>query len=93
LDTEPNPYRRQNRFYKATRIVDRIENMGLHLFNVRNMSPKYRAKISAEAGFPAPSEETWDCVIDLFSKRVVSPLVLKAAALSTGSACTPLRLY
>lgn len=91
--TEPNPYRRQNRFYKAVRIVDRIEQLGLHLFNVKNMSIKYRAKIANEAGFPAPSEETWDNVIDLYSKRVVSPLVLKAAARNTGSACTPLRLY
>ena len=90
---EPNPYRRQNRFYKAVRIVDRIEELGLALFNVKNMSVKYRAKITNEAGFPAPSDETWDYVIDLFSKRVVSPLVLKAAAQNTGSACTPLRLY
>ena len=89
---ETNPYRRQNRFYKAVKIVDTVEEMGLRPFNLQTMTIKQRVQISTRAGFPAPSEETWDYVIDLFSKRVVSPLVQKAAALSIGSACTPLRL-
>lgn len=92
LETEPNPYRRQNRFFKAVKIVDRIEELGLRQFTVRNMDKKNRIRLSDQAGFPAPSEATWDVVVDLFSKRVVSPLVLKAAARSIGSACTPLRL-
>jgi len=91
LETEPNPYRRQNRFFKAVKIVDRIEELGLKTFTVRNMDKKNRIKLAGQAGFPAPSEKTWDVVVDLFSKRVVSPLVLKAAAQSIGSACTPLR--
>lgn len=90
--TETNPYRRQNRFYKAVKIVDAIEEIGLRLFNLQSMTIKQRVQISAQAGFPAPSEETWDYVIDLFSKRVVRPLVRKVAARSIGSACTPLQL-
>lgn len=89
LETEPNPYKRQNRFLKAVKIVDTIEELGLKLFTVRNMDVKNKIKLANRAGFPAPSQDTWDYVIELFSKRVVSPLVLKAAALSTGSACTP----
>ena len=57
------------------------------------MNPKNKARLAAEAGFPAPSQETWESVIDLFAKRVVDPLARKAAPLSIGSACTPLRLY
>lgn len=91
METETNPYKRQNRFFKAVKIVDRIEELGLKPFMVRNMDIKNRIKLAAQAGFPAPSQETWDAVIDLFSKRVVDPLVQKAAALSIGSACTPLR--
>lgn len=89
LETEANPYRRQNRFFKAVKIVDRIEELGLRLFTISNMNLKNRAKLAAEAGFPAPSHETWEHVIELFSKRVVDPLVQKVAALSIGSACTP----
>lgn len=89
--TDVNPYERQNRFFKAVKIVDRIEELGLKQFTVRNMDKKNRIKLAAQAGFPAPSEETWDYVVDLFSKRVVDPLVQKAAALSIGSACTPLQ--
>jgi hypothetical protein len=91
LEIEDNPYKRQNRFFKAVKIVDRIEELGLKPFMVRNMDTKNRIKLASQAGFPAPSQDTWDVVIDLFSKRVVDPLVLKAAALSIGSACTPLR--
>lgn len=89
--TDENPYRRQNRFLKAVKIVDLIEEIGLKPFTVRNMDLENRVKISEKAGFPPPSQETWDYVVELFSKRVVDPLVLKAAALSIGSACTPLR--
>lgn len=92
METEPNPYRRQNRFLKAVKIVDRVEELGLQLFIMRNMNIKNRARLAAEAGFPPPSHETWEHVVELFSKRVVDPLVQKVAALSTGSACTPLRL-
>lgn len=91
MEIEDNPYKRQNRFFKAVKIVDRIEELGLKPFMVRNMDTKNRIKLASQAGFPAPSQDTWDVVIDLFSKRVVDPLVLKAAALSIGSACTPLR--
>ena len=56
------------------------------------MNLKNRARLAAEAGFPPPSHETWENVIELFSKRVVDPLVQKVAALSIGSACTPLQL-
>ena len=91
METEPNPYKRQNRFFKAVKIVDRHEELGLKLFTVKNMDIKNRVKLAAQAGFPAPSQETWDHVIELFSKRVVNPLVQKAAPLSIGSACTPLR--
>lgn len=92
METEDNPYKRQNRFFKAVKIVDRIEELGLKQFMVQNMDIKNRVKLAAQAGFPAPSQETWDVVVDLFSKRVVGPLVPKAAALSIGSACTPLQL-
>lgn len=92
METEFNPYRRQNRFLKAVKIVDRIEELGLQLFIIRNMNLKNRARLAAEAGFPPPSHETWENVIELFSKRVVDPLVQKVAALSIGSACTPLQL-
>lgn len=92
METESNPYRRQNRFLKAVKIVDRVEELGLQLFIMRNMNIKNRARLSAEAGFPPPSHETWEHVVELFSKRVVDPLVQKVAALSTGSACTPLQL-
>gem|GEM_PF-2638760 len=91
METELNPYKRQNRFFKAVKIVDKIEELGLKLFTVKNIDTKNRVKLAAQAGFPAPSPETWDHVIELFSKRVVSPLVQKAAPLSIGSACTPLR--
>lgn len=86
-----NPYERQNRFFKAVKIVDTIEELGLKPFTVKSMSKKNKIKLAARAGFPAPSEDTWDYVVDLFSKRVVDPLVQKAAALSIGSACTPLQ--
>ena len=92
METESNPYRRQNRFLKAVKIGDRIEELGLQLFIIRNMNLKNRARLAAEAGFPPPSHETWENVIELFSKRVVDPLVQKVAALSIGSACTPLQL-
>lgn len=92
METELNPYRRQNRFLKAVKIVDRVEELGLQLFIIRNMNLKNRARLAAEAGFPPPSHETWEYVVELFSKRVVDPLVQKVAALSIGSACTPLRL-
>lgn len=88
---DDNPYRRQNRFLKAVKIVDLIEEIGLKPFMVRSMDSENRTKLAAKAGFPTPSQETWDHVVELFSKRVVDPLVLKAAALSIGSACTPLR--
>ena len=93
MENEENPYRRQNRFLKAVKIVDRIEELGLRPFIIKDMNPKNKARLAAEAGFPAPSQETWESVIDLFAKRVVDPLARKAAPLSIGSACTPLRLY
>lgn len=86
-----NPYERQNRFLKAVKIVDRIEEIGLGPSAVRNMDEKNRARLAAQSGFPAPSDDTWQHVVDLFSKRVVDPLVRRAAAQSIGSACTPLR--
>ena len=89
---DDNPYRRQNRFLKAVKIVELIEEIGLKPFMVRSMDTENRTKLAAKAGFPTPSQETWDHVVELFSKRVVDPLVLKAAALSIGSACTPLLL-
>lgn len=91
--TDDNPYRRQNRFLKAVKIVDAIEEVGLKPFMLLNMDTDNRAKLATKAGFPPPSQKTWDHVVELFSKRVVDPLVLKAAALSIGSACTPLRSY
>lgn len=91
IESNVNPYERQHRFFKAVKIVDRIEELGLKPFMVKSMDRKNKIKLAAQAGFPAPSEETWDYVVDLFSKRVVDPLVRKAAALSIGSACTPLQ--
>lgn len=71
--------------------MDRIEELGLRSFIISNMNLKNRARLAAEAGFPAPSHETWEYVTELFAKRVVDPLARKAAPLSIGSACTPLR--
>lgn len=85
-----NPYERQNRFLKAVRIVDKIEELGLMPFTVKQMDKRNKAKLAAMCEMPAPSEETWQHVVELFSKRVVDPLVQKAAAQSIGSACTPL---
>lgn len=92
MSNEPseNPYERQNRFLKAVKLVDKIEELGLMPFTVRQMDKKNQAKLAAMCELPFPSEETWQHVVELFSKRVVDPLVQKAAAQSIGSACTPL---
>ena len=83
-----NPYERQNRFLKAVKIVDKIEELGLMPFTVKQMDKTNRAKLAQMCDLPAPSNDTWEYVVELFSKRVVDPLVKKAAALSIGSACT-----
>lgn len=88
MEIEPNPYKRQHRFFKAVKIVDRIEELSLKSFVVKNMDVKGRARLAAEAGFPSPSVETWDLVIDLFLKRVVDPLVRKAEAPNSGNGHT-----
>jgi hypothetical protein len=85
-----NPYERQHRFFKAVQIVDKIEELGLMPFMVKQMDKPNRNKLAAMCELPPPSDETWQHVTELFSKRVVDPLVKKAAALSIGSACTPL---
>ena len=85
-----NPYERQHRFLKAVKLVDKIEELGLMPFTVNQMNEKNKAKLAQMCDMPTPSVETWKYVVDLFSKRVVDPLVQKAAALSIGSACTPL---
>ena len=87
-----NPYERQHRFLKAVKMVDKIEELGLMPFTVNRMTEKNKAKLAQLCDMPTPSAETWKYVVDLFSKRVVDPLVQKVAALSIGSACTPLLL-
>ena len=69
-----NPYERQNRFLKAVRLVDNLESLSIPIDKAKQFSQKMRDNIAISCGFPPPSEDTWDIVVDLYTKRVTVPL-------------------
>jgi hypothetical protein len=73
--TADNPYEKQHRFKKATEIVNFIEKSDMSIEQVTKMGPKERAIIASLANVKTPSEETWNLVTELYTKRKTNPLV------------------
>lgn len=73
--TAENPYEKQHRYKKATEIVNFIDKSDMSVEQVKKMGPKEQAIIASLANVKTPSEETWNLVIELYTKRKTNPLV------------------
>jgi hypothetical protein len=69
-----NPYEKQHRHKKATRLADFIEESDLTALQIEKLSEQEKAILASLAGVNTPSEETWKLAIDLMRKRTVNPL-------------------
>lgn len=66
-----NPYQKQARHKKAVTVVDVLEQKGI--VDVDLLTSEERKAIEVIAGVRKLSEESWEIVKDLYSKRRTDP--------------------